>query len=855
MNKFNTSFKRLLCALIAAMPLSASLNAFASLPAEVAGTRFEEPVRVLSALKIMNGDENGKFRLDDTIIRSEVAKMAVHAMGLDSSAASVKGETPFNDVSSDHWASGYINVASSLKLIEGDGDGSFRPNDNISYEEAMAIMTRATGYEQAAKDKGGYPAGYMSVGTTIGLSKNVQTKPGEKILRGDVAYLTSNALEVKLMEQKIYGNSSSYEITDKTLLKDKLNVEKLEGQITAVESTSIDGKSALGKNQARIDGKVYTTDCNLKPLLGYNVKYYLKSDSKGNSVVILATAISSKNSSVNVSDSTFARLTTKNGNPAVVYYKDEDKKNTSTAEIAADAKMIFNGKQVEFDKKYLDLSEVQGNISLLDSDKNGSYDVITVTHYENMVVETVSSSGRITDKLSDKALKLDENVDYTLTLGSAAITPKDLKEWDVLSVAKSADGELYDIVVTRDTVEGKVTGKDDEGIYIDDKHYKLALNYNGTINIGMNGVFYLDCSGRIAAADSNEKLSSGYAYLINAYVDSNGSDAYFRLFTREGKTESFKTNEKIRLNGKSGVKAIDAVNSFKGENGVMKQLVTFETNSDGRITEITTAQDNTESGKIDTNSFTKNQILENTEYSASTSKLGDVRISDSTVVFDMTDSEKDGAVADKSFFEDSQKYSAIVYDLSENYTAGVIVVTAASAQAEDKAPIAVVKSTAKAVNSKDEQVEKLTALVDGKEVTLYTDDEKVLVKGTRSLEAGDVIQYRKNADGEITGIRVLFDINSKDKEFTSELSENLSIVYGSVSKIFGDSVNLSVNGGKVSNYKLPEGVKVYEADTNGSKTVVSNAEIADIEVFDSEDGNRLLLKIYKDEVTEAVIVR
>ena len=51
----------------------------AAIPADVQGTRYEEPVQILSALNIMVGDENGAYRLDDTIIRSEVAKMAIHS--------------------------------------------------------------------------------------------------------------------------------------------------------------------------------------------------------------------------------------------------------------------------------------------------------------------------------------------------------------------------------------------------------------------------------------------------------------------------------------------------------------------------------------------------------------------------------------------------------------------------------------------------------------------------------------------------------------------------------------------------------------------------------------------------------
>ena len=66
--------------LTAAMSVtSTGFSAFAAngIPADVAGTRFEEPIQILQALDIMVGDGNGKFRPDATIKRSEVAKIAV----------------------------------------------------------------------------------------------------------------------------------------------------------------------------------------------------------------------------------------------------------------------------------------------------------------------------------------------------------------------------------------------------------------------------------------------------------------------------------------------------------------------------------------------------------------------------------------------------------------------------------------------------------------------------------------------------------------------------------------------------------------------------------------------------------
>ena len=214
--------------------LSIAAPASAAIPSDVKGTRYEEPVQILSALKIMVGDENGEFRLDDTIIRSEVTKMAVHALGLEDAAESAKGQTMFDDVSTDHWANGYINLAVSQGIIEGDGDGNFRPNAPITYAEAMTIMVRATGYTVSAEGKGGYPQGYIQVATSNGLTKNVQGSSAEEISRGNVAYLTTNALESRLMEQTGFGSGASYEITDKTLLKDYLKVTKDSGQIIAI---------------------------------------------------------------------------------------------------------------------------------------------------------------------------------------------------------------------------------------------------------------------------------------------------------------------------------------------------------------------------------------------------------------------------------------------------------------------------------------------------------------------------------------------------------------------------------------------------------------------------------------------
>ena len=853
----NTLFKRSICSAVAALTLLPSLPAMAAIPADVVGTRYEEPVQVLSALGIMNGDENGKFRLEDKIIRSEVAKMAVHAMGLESAAESSKGQSLFSDVASDHWASGYINTATALDLIEGDGDGKFRPNDFITYAEAMAIMVRATGYEISAQNRGGYPSGYMAVGTSNGLSNNVTGAYADQITRGNVAFLTENALEVKLMEQTGFGPNANHEITDKTLLKDKLNVTKDEGQITAVEQASITGTSSLNKGQIAIGDDVYETSLNLSSLLGYNVTYYLKDSKAGADEVILALPISSKNNSIKIDSESFSKITEKNGNTAIEYFKNTNSTKTDTVELESESIMIYNGKYEAFDKAHLNIEDKCGSLTVLDANRNGKYEIVFVTIYENIVVDEVTPSNKITDKYGNASIKLDEDVDYTLTMGYDEMKVEDLQEYDVLSVAKSLDGELLNISVTRNPVEGKITATDDLGVYIGDKHYKIANNYTESLNIGLEGTFHLDVEGKIAAVDTASRLSSNYAYLVRVYTNTNTEETIFKLFTKEGKSETIEAKEKIKFNDKGGVKAEEVAKALTNESSqTQRQLVTYSVNSDGLLTAIRTATDKTETGAIDIENFTKNYDLKGAEYSSSTSKLGNIRITDNTVIFDITEDEVDYSIQKKDIFEDKQTYDAIVYDVAEDYSANALVLTNSSVKANADSAIAIVDNIATATNSDDDTTDLLHAFSDGKEVSVYAESEGILVKGEgKKLETGDIIQYKTNANGEITSIRVLLDIQTKETEATNTPVENLETVYGKVTKKFTDAINVSVNGGSVVNYTLDKNIKVYEVNTALSKNKVKVAEIADIQKFDEDENNRVFIKLYKDVVQEVVIVK
>lgn len=841
---------------------SLGITGFASagVPVDVEGTRFEEPIQILQALDIMTGDGNGNFRPNDTIKRSEVTKMAVLAMGLGDAAESAKGHSNYPDVPVDHWANGYINVASSQGLVVGYDTGDFKPDKEINYAEAMTIFVRAMGYEVYAQSKGGFPQGYIVAGSNNGLTKNVQGSNTSPISRGNVAFMTVNALGANMMEQVGFGDDASWEVTDKTLLEDKLEVTKDKGQVTAVEGTGLAGGAGVEKGHIKIGEETFETAYNMNDLLGYNVTYYARENDHGDMEVILALPEANKNKTFEIKADLMVNITDRGSYKTINYLKNEDATTASYVTLETEPTLIYNGKYETLDYDLVDISNASGKAVLLDTDSNGRYDIIFITEYKNMVVEEVTSTNKIIDKYGRPTLRLDEEneeLSYTIMHGADELTLEDLEEYDVLSIAASKDGLLYDIQVSRKTIEGKITGVDEDSYEIDGEFYKVDPDFTEDLNLGTEGVFYLDIDDKISGIDTTVTASSNYAYLLKAHTSDSTDESTFKVFTKGGKEVTLTANEKIRFNGQGGTLSADVVAELKTGADTNKQLITYSVNAEGKLISLNVAQDNTATNAVDKTKFTKNYVYTDEAFNGKTNTIGKVRLESSTIIFDINEDNKDYKIGKLSMFEDGSSYNVTVFDMGEDFVAKAIVVTDSNLQTNAESSIAVVSKVTSATNSEDEVTELLTAYRDGELIKIYAEDAGILVKGDDNvtLETGDIIQYVTNAEGDITNIRVLFDIDSKGTEQEVEVVENLKTVYGKVTKKFANSMNVTVNGGSVMNFQLGSDVVVYNVDTTLSKNNVSVVTTGDIQAYDEDEGNRVFVKIYKDVVQEVVIIK
>lgn len=96
---------------------------------------------------VIAGYEDGTFRPDDSITRAEFTKIIATAKGYTTETA-----ISFSDVSSSDWYYSVLKSAVAAGIITGYVDGTFRPNDQITREEASAIIARAYSLSNSTAD-------------------------------------------------------------------------------------------------------------------------------------------------------------------------------------------------------------------------------------------------------------------------------------------------------------------------------------------------------------------------------------------------------------------------------------------------------------------------------------------------------------------------------------------------------------------------------------------------------------------------------------------------------------------------------------------------------------------------------
>jgi len=734
--------------LVIAMVLSSMSFAFASTSFEdIADTDYAKAIETLTALGVVTGYEDGTYRPEKTITRAEMAKLMVITLGYGDLVAGSKSN--FADTQG-HWADAYIALAAGKGIVVGTGDGNFAPDRTVSYDEVYTMLVRGLGYTDTCNELKGmtWPTNFKVKAAELGITKNVSMSTTGAD-RGGVAQAIFNALEATLVSVDTDGNVVNI------LDRNKAGVELL-SRIADLDENFVVTEEVLDPDNKDYAGNLI----DLEPYMFQNLKVYLNDDDE---VVYV------KSSNSLTFEGEFDALKV-DGTGLVLSVIDENSKTkkytfkttTGTDTINAD-ELFVNGEMKEVSSQYDDLKnaeyvKVVANEVEDSALENGKIDISEITGF---VITEQTKVSRVDKEYVDGKAKVDvfslpEDSDNKIileqiTVEGAATSLEDIKTDDIVVeyAAFDSDNEVLQtkLVVTRNSIEGKITRVDGTTkVYVDGKYYELS-GTRGAVSgllLGDEGMFYLDQDGLIADYDGESAGPTNYAVVIGVAkglvenkFGSKSIDDYpqIKLATQAGEEVVYDVQAKISSStgtvsssakvGTTDIVSNDSTNALVlNVNGVAaNDLVKYSLNSDGKISKITSVQQNlTTVLATDT---------DNIDLDKSSNKLAS-----NAVIFDATNGDYD--VVNETALP--TKFTAFA-ERNTNGEIKVLVVRANEISTAADVVYAYINKINAAYDADGDEVQMFVIYTDGQKKEILSDEISGISNGTKN--AGFSFKYTK----------------------------------------------------------------------------------------------------------------
>lgn len=212
------------CILAVSVMGSVFASAFVDVPKDA---YYAEAAERMNREGILTGYGDGLYNGDDNITRAQMAVVAVRLLGKEAEAKKLAGKTVFSDFTPAHnWATGYVNLAVAEKIIIGDGDGNFRPDDPVKYEEVVKTIVCVLGLDEGVEIvPGDWSKEYIEAAKEANLLNGLIGKKGEPMKRSDIAVICSSSFDI-IEEKNIVDETTEAEATTKKPSSLKPQVEQ-----------------------------------------------------------------------------------------------------------------------------------------------------------------------------------------------------------------------------------------------------------------------------------------------------------------------------------------------------------------------------------------------------------------------------------------------------------------------------------------------------------------------------------------------------------------------------------------------------------------------------------------------------
>ena len=223
--------KRILALLLAACIAVSMLV----LPASAANNNTA--VQFAVTLGAMDNTQTGA--LNAAVTRGAFARMLV-AFSTFRESVGAQGTvgTLYTDVpGTSPWAP-YIRIAVQQGWMNGYTDGSYRPDNAVTLEEACTAVLKLMGYKMTELN-GSFPNAQLNKASEIGLRTNLERKPGEAMNYEDCAALLYNALTANTASGSAYGTSLGFTVSNGQVDGSTVLMSSLQGPFVAGADTQL----------------------------------------------------------------------------------------------------------------------------------------------------------------------------------------------------------------------------------------------------------------------------------------------------------------------------------------------------------------------------------------------------------------------------------------------------------------------------------------------------------------------------------------------------------------------------------------------------------------------------------------
>lgn len=232
------------------------------LPASASGSNTA--VQTAVTLGGLTSDQTAN--LAAPLTRGALTKLMV-AFSAYRESAKTQGSTGtlFSDVGSGSAYAPYVRIAVQQGWISGYTDGSFRPDNAVTLEEACTAVLKLLGYDVTTLS-GTFPAAQLNKANELGLRDNLTKTQGEGVTLEDGAVLLYNALTATTAEGKVYASSLGFTVNNGVVDVSSILLSNVKGPFVAGLGTQLPfAPTAVYRNDT------VTTDATLN---AYDVYYY-----------------------------------------------------------------------------------------------------------------------------------------------------------------------------------------------------------------------------------------------------------------------------------------------------------------------------------------------------------------------------------------------------------------------------------------------------------------------------------------------------------------------------------------------------------------------------------------------------